>query len=36
VVLGLALLAAVWPHWRRVTVWLYALCATWFVVQYGF
>jgi hypothetical protein len=36
VVPGLALLAAVWPHWRRVTVWLYALCATWFVVQYGF
>ncbi len=33
---GLALLAAVWPHCRRVTIWLYALCAAWFVVQYGF
>ncbi len=36
VVPGIALLAAVWPHCRRVTIWLYALCAAWFVVQYGF
>ncbi|MBA2363579.1 MAG: hypothetical protein H0V86_08630 [Chloroflexia bacterium] len=36
VVPGLALLAAVWPHCRRLTLWLYGSCAVWFIIQYGF